>query len=200
MSASMVDSRSIPNAAIAMPAIGKILYRPVWLMMRPEPIERTLALLFAALMLFGLTGRTGRLTRVSGLVVVVTTVAAVLFWSSTGFRPDDGVLLVGLGGVVGFVGGLCVRRTFYSRLPSRQGEECRALGGVAQLIMETAARELDDCDAWFAYIGDERSLKVCTRMGYRPTGRRYVMAKWFRALPPEREAELIERVAALGPF
>ena len=107
------------------------------------------------------------------------------------YLPFDGVWLEG---------GLCVRRTFYSRLPSRQGEECRALGGVAQLIMETAARELDDCDAWFAYIGDERSLKVCTRMGYRPTGRRYVMAKWFRALPPDREAELIERVAALGPF
>jgi len=75
-----------------------------------QPVERTLALLFAVLMLFGLTGPTGRLTRVSGLVVVVTTLAAVLFWSSTGFRPDDGALLVGLGGLVGFVGGLCVRR------------------------------------------------------------------------------------------
>jgi hypothetical protein len=75
-----------------------------------QPVERTLALLFAALMLFGLTGRTGRLTRVSGLVVVLTTVVATLFWSSTGFRPDDGVLLVGLGGVIGFVGGLLARR------------------------------------------------------------------------------------------
>ena len=103
-------------------------------------------------------------------------------------------------GSVWLEGGLCVRRTFYSRLPPKEGEECRALGGVAQLIMETAARELQDCDAWFAYIGDERSLKVCTRVGYRPTDREYVMVKWFRTLPPEREAELIEKVAALGPF
>jgi hypothetical protein len=97
-------------------------------------------------------------------------------------------------------GGLCVERTFYARLPPSQGEECRALGGVAQLIMEAAARDLDDCDAWFAYIGDARSLKVCTRVGYEPTDRQYVMVKWFRRLSAEREAALIERVAALGPF
>ena len=107
------------------------------------------------------------------------------------YLPFDGVWLEG---------GLCVRRTFYSRLPSPQGEECRGLGGVAQLIMETAARDLGDCDAWFAYIGDERSLKVCTRVGYRPTGRQYVMVKWFRDLSPDRQAALIERIAALGPF
>ena len=97
-------------------------------------------------------------------------------------------------------GGLCVRATFYARLPAQQGEACRALGGVAQLVMEAAERDLDDCDAWFAYIGDERSLKVCTRVGYRPTGRQYVMAKWFRTLPADAEARLIGRVAALGPF
>jgi hypothetical protein len=97
-------------------------------------------------------------------------------------------------------GGLCVRRAFYSRLPSAQGEECRAAGGVAQVIMEAAARDLADCDAWFAYIGDDRSLKVCTRVGYRPTGRPYVMVKWFRALPAERQLQMIDRVAALGPF
>jgi len=97
-------------------------------------------------------------------------------------------------------GGLCVRRSFYPRLPADQAEECRALGGVAQLIMEAAAAELDDRDAWFAYIGDARSLKVCTRVGYGPTDRQYVMVKWFRNLPAERKAALIERVAALGPF
>lgn len=97
-------------------------------------------------------------------------------------------------------GGLCVRRTFYGRLPAAHGEECRALGGVAQLIMEAAAADLQDCDAWFAYIGDARSLKVCTRVGYRPTGRQYVMVKWFATLPAERQAALVEQVAALGPF
>jgi hypothetical protein len=103
-------------------------------------------------------------------------------------------------GSVWLEGGLCVRRTFYSRLPAEQGEQCRQSGGVAELIMRSAANELNDGDAWFAYIGDARSLKVCTRVGYVPTNRQYVMVKWFRTLSPEREAELIEHVAALGPF
>ena len=97
-------------------------------------------------------------------------------------------------------GGLCVRRGFYARLDSPHAEECRAAGGVAQLIMEQAARDLAECDAWFAYIGDPQSLKVCTRLGYEPTGRQYVMVKWFRGLPPAQRADWIERVAALGPF
>lgn len=122
------------------------------------------------------------------------------------YRWDDGRLeVVGFCNFLPFEGlwlegGLCVRRSFYGRLPASDGEQCRAHGGVAQLIMEAAARELHDCDAWFAYIGDERSLKVCTRVGYRTTGRQYVMVKWFRTLSPERQDELAERVAALGPF
>ena len=107
------------------------------------------------------------------------------------FLPLEGVWLEG---------GLCVRRSFYSRLPHAPGDECRALGGVAQLIMETAARDLHDCDAWFAYIGDARSRKVCERVGYRPTDRQYVMVKWFRSLTDARQAALVERIAALGPF
>ncbi len=97
-------------------------------------------------------------------------------------------------------GGLCVRKGFYGRLGSPHAEQCRAAGGIAQLIMEQAARDLAGCDAWFAYIGDPQSLKVCTRVGYEPTGRQYVMVKWFRNLPAERQAAWIERVAALGPF
>jgi len=122
------------------------------------------------------------------------------------YRWDDGrIETVGFCNYLPFhtvwlEGGLCVRRTFYSRLPAAEGEQCRALGGVAQLIMEEAARELDDCEAWFAYIGDERSLKVCTRLGYRPTDRPYVMVKWFRTPSPERAVALAEQVAELGPF
>jgi len=97
-------------------------------------------------------------------------------------------------------GGLCVRRNFYARLPRGLSEECRATGGVAQLIMEAAAKELDDCTAWFAYVGDPQSLKVCTRCGYEATNRKHVIAKWFRECSPEDKRALIERVAALGPF
>jgi hypothetical protein len=97
-------------------------------------------------------------------------------------------------------GGLCVRRSFYGRLSGPHSDECRARGGVAQAIMEAAAADLDDCDAWFAYIGDERSLRVCTRVGYRPAGRGLVMVRWFRSLPVEEQAALVDKVAALGPF
>ncbi|MEO8740823.1 MAG: hypothetical protein ABI537_14120 [Casimicrobiaceae bacterium] len=97
-------------------------------------------------------------------------------------------------------GGLCVRKSFYRRLPGSRFEECRAAGGVAQLMMEHAARELADCEALFAYCGDARSLRVCTRVGYEATPRRHVIAKWFRKIADERKTRLIERVSALGPF
>ncbi len=97
-------------------------------------------------------------------------------------------------------GGLCVRRSFYGRLPPGDSEACRAAGGVAQLIMEAAARDLNACEAWFAYCGDERSLRVCKRVGFEETAHRYVIARWFRVLPAQRKSELIDKVADLGPF
>ena len=46
-------------------------------------------------------------------------------------------------------GGMCVSKTFYRRMPREHFRECRAAGGIAQLVMEQAARELIDCTAWF---------------------------------------------------
>ena len=104
---------------------------------------------------------------------------------SVGRRPDraGGILqLPAVRARCGWKAACACGATFYARLPAAHSDECRALGGVAQLIMEAAARELNDCDAWFAYIGDERSMRVCTRVGYRPTGRQYVAVKWFRSV------------------
>ena len=75
-----------------------------------QPVERTLTLLLAAVMAFGLTGPRGRLTRTTGMVVALTMVAAALFWRFTGLSLADGAILVAVGGAVGFLGGLCVRR------------------------------------------------------------------------------------------
>jgi hypothetical protein len=97
-------------------------------------------------------------------------------------------------------GGMCVRRNFYRRLPRPHWEECKLRGGIAQIMMETAAGELNDCAAWFGYCGDRKAFIVDTRFGYRPTDHRYVIVKWFRDLPAERKRELIDQVAALGPF
>jgi len=97
-------------------------------------------------------------------------------------------------------GGLCVRRDFYARLPGLLSGECRAAGGVAQMIMEVAAEELNDRTAWFAYVGDTQSLKVCLRCGYEATNHKYVIVRWFREKSAEDKSAIIERVAAIGPF
>jgi hypothetical protein len=75
-----------------------------------QPVERTLTLLLAAVMAFGLTGPRGGLTRTSGMVVALTMVAGALFWRLAGLSLADGVLLVAVGGAVGVVGSLFVRR------------------------------------------------------------------------------------------
>ena len=97
-------------------------------------------------------------------------------------------------------GGMCVRKTFYRRLPREEFRECQAAGGVAQLMMEQAARELTDCDAWFGYCGDAKALAVDLRAGYVETGRPFVIVKWFRELPAAEREALIDSIAAIGPF
>ena len=97
-------------------------------------------------------------------------------------------------------GGMCVRRNFYRRLPSPHWDECKQRGGVAQIMMETAAEELNDCIAWFGYCGDKKAYVVDARIGYQPTDRPYVIVKWFRDVSAERKQELIDRIAAIGPF
>jgi len=119
--------------------------------------------------------------------------------------PDERIEVVGFCNYLPFErawlgGGLCVQKTFYLRLPPAHFAQCRASGGVAQLVMEHAARELADCDACFAYVGDARSLRVCSRVGYERTDREYVMVKWFRETAELRRSELIDRVARFGPF
>lgn len=97
-------------------------------------------------------------------------------------------------------GGMCVRRTFYRRLPRPHWQACKARGGVAQIMMETAASRLGDCDAWFGYCGDKKAYLVDARVGFEPTDRKYLIVKWFRTVDAARRAELIRRVDQVGPF
>ena len=97
-------------------------------------------------------------------------------------------------------GGLCVRRDFYRRLSREQWQACRECGGVAQIMIEAAARQLNDCSAWFGYCGDRKSSIVNARVGFVPTDRRYIIAKWFRALGETEKARLTEKIAQIGPF
>ena len=97
-------------------------------------------------------------------------------------------------------GGMCVSKGFYRRLPREQFRECQAAGGIAQLMMEQAARELTDCVAWFGYCGDAKALTVDLRAGYVETRHPYVIVKWFKELPQAERNALIDAIAAIGPF
>ena len=66
-------------------------------------------LALAGLMIFGLTGTKGRLTRWSALLAAAVLVGGVVIFSPT-FGLGNGVLVIGLGCVLGYVGGLLARR------------------------------------------------------------------------------------------
>jgi hypothetical protein len=103
-------------------------------------------------------------------------------------------------GEVYLEGGMCVRKTFYRRIPREHFRECQARGGIAQMMMAKAASELTDCAAWFGYCGDAMALAVDLRAGYVTTRHPHLIVKWF-ARPAEREAEaLVDSIAAIGPF
>ena len=97
-------------------------------------------------------------------------------------------------------GGMCVRKNFYRRLPREHFREIQSRGGLAQMMMETAARELDDCVAWFGYCGDAKALAVDLRAGYVTTDHPYLIVKWFRPLPPSAQKDLIDSMFRIGPF
>jgi hypothetical protein len=97
-------------------------------------------------------------------------------------------------------GGLCVQRTFYRRLSKEHWKECQIAGGVAQIVIETAARDLSDCAAWFGYCGDKKSFAVNARVGYISTRHKYLIVKWFANLDCEKQRLLEDRIAEMGPF
>ena len=97
-------------------------------------------------------------------------------------------------------GGMCVRGSFYRRLPREHWEACRERGGIAQIVLETAFATLTDCTAWFGYCGDRKAYIVDLRAGYQPTRHRYLIVKWNAALSEDEKRALEDRFAAIGPF
>ncbi|OLC66707.1 MAG: hypothetical protein AUH79_05780 [Betaproteobacteria bacterium 13_1_40CM_4_64_4] len=97
-------------------------------------------------------------------------------------------------------GGMCVRNDFYRRLPREHWLVCRERGGVAQIMLETAFRELTDCVAWFGYCGDKKAYIVDIRAGYRPTRHPCVIVKWNADIADAQRRELEDRIASIGPF
>ncbi|WP_127794452.1 hypothetical protein [Agromyces sp. LHK192] len=77
-----------------------------------EPAVRVLVLVLAALMLLGMIGTSGRLTRFSAVVIVLVTLGLLLFLAVAAFVPPLGLglVLIWLGAVLGFVGGVLAKR------------------------------------------------------------------------------------------
>jgi len=97
-------------------------------------------------------------------------------------------------------GGMCVKPSFYRRMPRDEYAELRVRGGLAQMMMEHAWRELTDCNAWFGYCGDSKALAVDLRFGYERTRYPYLIVRWMRELPAAERERLIEQIARIGPF
>jgi hypothetical protein len=97
-------------------------------------------------------------------------------------------------------GGMCVRSGFYRRLPREHWQSCKGDGGVAEIMMRSAALELTDCTAWFGYCGDKKAYIVDMRVGYEPTKKAYLIAKWSRETDAATKDALIDKIARIGPF
>ncbi|MCY7389513.1 MAG: hypothetical protein LH481_15880 [Burkholderiales bacterium] len=97
-------------------------------------------------------------------------------------------------------GGLAVQKSFYRRLPKAHFADCAARGGIAQMVMETAATQLTDCVAWFGHCGDAKALKVDLRAGFIPTRHSYLIVKWMKALSAHDKQIWIDDIARIGPF
>ena len=97
-------------------------------------------------------------------------------------------------------GGLSVQKNFYRRLAKPDFAECSARGGIAQIMMETAATQLTDCAAWFGYVGDSKSMQVVLRVGYMRTDHPYLIAKWMRTMPASEMQGWIDEITRIGPF
>jgi hypothetical protein len=85
--------------------------------LNPAGFERLISvglaiLALAALMIFGLTGRSGRLSRLSVLLGAALVVGTFVALAITGrdVRPDTGAILVLTGCIAGYMGGLLARR------------------------------------------------------------------------------------------
>ncbi|RDI17188.1 hypothetical protein DEU38_12323 [Rhodococcus sp. AG1013] len=78
-----------------------------------QPAARLAVLVLAGLMMFGVTGRDGKLTRVSGVLLIAAMVGYfVAMGVATGIvsAPMQGAVLVVAGGIVGYIGGLLAKR------------------------------------------------------------------------------------------
>lgn len=97
-------------------------------------------------------------------------------------------------------GGMCTDVGALRRLPREERRALRNLGGVAEFLLRSAEAALSHAVGLFGYVGDNRAELVDLRAGYQFTRHPHLIVKWLKPVSEARRAELIERVAAIGPF
>ena len=103
-------------------------------------------------------------------------------------------------GTAWLAGGLVVATLEFRRLDQPTADLVREQGGMAEWIMRTTCNFLSDAEAIFAYMGDAKSIRVNTRVGFAFTGRKHLYVMWKDCADPDRRSAIVARVAAIGPF
>jgi hypothetical protein len=97
-------------------------------------------------------------------------------------------------------GGLVADGNEFRRLDAQTQDEVMRRGGMAQWVMSESCARLQPCDAFYAYIGDDRSRDVNRRIGYRLVHPPYLHVFPSKGVPAQRLSALTSKVVALGPF
>lgn len=78
-----------------------------------QPAVRLAVIVLAAAMMWGITGKTGKLTRTSAVLMATAVIGYLVYLTTTVGTggPMYGAILVVAGAVIGGIGGLCIRRS-----------------------------------------------------------------------------------------
>ena len=96
-------------------------------------------------------------------------------------------------------GGLVVSALEFRRFDEETASLVRSQGGLAEWLMRTTCDWLD-ADAIFAYMGDAKSIRVNSRVGFTFTGHKHLFVLWKSSLASVEQTDLVERIAEIGPF
>ncbi len=98
------------------------------------------------------------------------------------------------------VGGLCTDGEALRGLAPGQQHALRAAGGIGLNMLRYGFARFADTEAHVGYCGDARAFEIDMQAGFRTTQHQYLLIHTPRPLAPEREADIIARAHALGPF
>lgn len=97
-------------------------------------------------------------------------------------------------------GGLVIDDRIYRTMPPAQRQVIRKTGGIAELLLRYSFSKLADTKAIWGYVGDAKAEKVDLRVGFVHSAVKPIMVCWKQHLTQEEKDQLLEQIAAIGPF